>query len=149
MSFAENLKTKRKELGLSQPQAAKIVGCSLTYFNRYENGKQEPAEDKKRIIMERLNDYSVGEENNYTIDTMLSMEFELAKKRREENRMLLFLLKTMGFEVVSNEDTEFRIVANDNPVTDWMSLDEMFALLERCKQAMCNHVNEIIRGAKQ
>lgn len=48
MSFAKNLHTERKKLGLSTQELAKKVGISRSYITLLENGKRPPT---KTIIM--------------------------------------------------------------------------------------------------
>lgn len=39
----DQVKEKRKALGLNQSDVAKIVGCSIQYYNMIENGKRQPS----------------------------------------------------------------------------------------------------------
>lgn len=42
MNFAENLKTLRKGLGITQLEASKRLGISRVNYTRYENDKARP-----------------------------------------------------------------------------------------------------------
>ena len=42
MSFAKNLRTERKKLGLSAKELAKRVGLSRSYITLLENGERSP-----------------------------------------------------------------------------------------------------------
>ena len=39
MSFGDNLRNRRKELGLTQEEIGKRIGCGKSTVNRYENGE--------------------------------------------------------------------------------------------------------------
>lgn len=57
-TFAEELKTKREEYGITQTRIAVACGISREYYNRIENGKTNASEELKAEIckqLERLN----------------------------------------------------------------------------------------------
>lgn len=39
MSFGDNLRNRRKELGLTQEEIGRKIGCGKSTINRYENGE--------------------------------------------------------------------------------------------------------------
>lgn len=48
--FRKNLKTLRKKAGLKQHEAAEIVDVDLRTYQRWEQGKTSPSDEKKRDI---------------------------------------------------------------------------------------------------
>lgn len=53
--FANELKTKRMESGLSQSQLASLTHLSRYSINRFENGKANASEETRNLILRCLN----------------------------------------------------------------------------------------------
>ena len=53
--FSNNLKQTRLDLGLTQAQAAELIGVEVTSYNRWENGKTQPKYDDIDRICNKFN----------------------------------------------------------------------------------------------
>lgn len=56
MSFADDLRNLRTDLGLSQARAAEILGLSRGAIAYYESGKREPPDEPIRSKQQILDD---------------------------------------------------------------------------------------------
>lgn len=54
MTFAEQLRGERKRLGITQQEAAEIIGASFDAVSKWERGLQEPAVFAQEGALARL-----------------------------------------------------------------------------------------------
>ncbi len=54
MEIAELIKARRKDLGLTQAQAAQLAGVSARFVFDVENGKQTIAMDRLTLLLDAL-----------------------------------------------------------------------------------------------
>ena len=64
------LKEKRKELGLTQKEAAKLVGISYRTYVRYEEDESYVNSYKYKKILEDLNNKTIVDEEHGILDTL-------------------------------------------------------------------------------
>lgn len=87
MSFAENLKTVRKELGLTQGDLAEKIGMHANHISRYERGEANPSADVLKQFSEAL-DVSAdillfGDKKDYLMNSIQDDELVKLVKRLE------------------------------------------------------------------
>ena len=66
-NLGEKIRNKRKELGLSQPELAKILNVSNGIISQWENNIYEPKASYLKLLAETLNvstDYLLGLEDD-------------------------------------------------------------------------------------
>jgi len=54
MKYSEALKEVRREKGLSQSQAAKVLGCSKRTLQQWEQSRCQPAEWCQLLVIKEL-----------------------------------------------------------------------------------------------
>lgn len=71
MSFAENLKSMRKERHISQEELAEIIGVSRQAISKWEQGNGYPEMEKLLALSRELNislDYLMLDNTNFTVN---------------------------------------------------------------------------------
>lgn len=147
MAFGAELKAKRKELKISQPELAKIIGCSVNTIVRYERGRSVPSETKQAYILSKINQDHEGT----PVDRAESLINEIARKRIEmaerdagENRLLVPLLHRMGYEIVNEDDAFFVKNEQNHKCSRSMTIEELTGVLTDLKDCMILHLNKHI-----
>lgn len=67
MELTDSLRRFRKDFNLTQRQVAEAVGMAESAYQRYEQGRREPAYRQLRTLADAFNvslDYLVGRSNN-------------------------------------------------------------------------------------
>lgn len=85
--FADELKTKRMESGLSQSQLASLTHLSRYSINRFENGKANASEGTRNLILRCLNYYNC-EQPFYLLIDYLSFCFPTADAKEVISKVL-------------------------------------------------------------
>jgi DNA-binding transcriptional regulator YiaG len=57
MEFPEQLKSERKRLGLTRPQAAKLLDVSVSIIEKWETGSRTPAKIAQEGALQRLKNH--------------------------------------------------------------------------------------------
>ena len=105
MGFGENLKTYRKEAGLTQKELAEMCGIATGTIQQYELNKREP----KARILEKISTAL-----NVPLETLLLDKYEVIKTdfTKEEFERFEKNLQTLGFYTYNFQ------LGTDKPISD-------------------------------
>lgn len=101
MNFAEELRAKREDLGLSIQDSAKKIGVAYNTFKRYETGESIPNEARQEEILIQMENTAEDSEADSLLNDIVTKEIAKMKQVAEENRLLLPLLRKSGFTLVN------------------------------------------------
>lgn len=98
MSIGNNIRTIRKEKGMTLQQMADIMGCSPQLISQYENGKRIPKIETQQKIANALNIplYELTERYEPIPDIGLQANIAIGEKKY---KLLLEFIRNMGYVV--------------------------------------------------
>lgn len=147
MSFAEELREKREELKMSQPEFAKIIGCCVNTIVSYEHGRSVPDKEKQIYILNRISNVHTGtpvDRAESLMNEIARKQIEMAKRDVDENRLLVPLLNRMGYEIVNEDDAFFVKNRQNHKCSRRMTIEELTGVLTDLKDCMILHLNKHI-----
>lgn len=148
MAFCDDLKASREALGLSVLEASKKVGIAYNTFRRYEEGKTVPSLKRQEELILALEVTESDSSITGLLNDLAQKQIEGMKKAADENRLLLPLLRKMGWEIQQIEDGRYALVQNGATYNDcklWaitLSYDELLDLFELLKLQMSCQIIE-------
>lgn len=133
MAFSDDLKASREALGLSVLEASKKVGVAYNTFRRYEDGETVPSPEKQEEMILKLESSEADSDISSLINELAQKQISEMKKNADENRLLLPLLRKMGWEVIS-EDGIYQFKHYLLGKTKVMTYDELLDYLSQIKE---------------
>ena len=93
------VRTKRKELRLTQAELAEMINSDAYYISRIETGKQKPGSKFLVSLSNALNlpiDFFLGAESNLVLHTHVSrLEEKLEQLSAEDRELVLMMMETL------------------------------------------------------
>ena len=93
------IRTKRKELHLTQAELAELINSDAYYISRIETGKQKPGSKFLVALSNALNlptDYFLGTESNIVLHTHVTrLEDKLALLSPNDRELIITTMETL------------------------------------------------------
>ena len=147
MTFGENLKKKRKEVGYTAKDFAKKIGCAYTTYLTYENESREPKYETLIQIATALH-VSIDELLGYTpehpnetariIAFFEKIGYLVAYEKRENEKGIFYITSRSGHDFTIESEHNFkgiyRRTITDRELKDWIDRQCYFIALEELLQ---------------
>ena len=135
MAFAEDIKTMREDLGLSIQEAAKKIGVAYNTFKRYETGESTPPKERQDEIFIQLGNTEADSEIDNILNDIATQEIAKMKRIADENRLLLPLLRKLGYSIVTDHEC-YCWESQEGLRTPFDGHDVLLRDLEKIKEAI-------------